>query len=203
MPTTCCSTWNDSLEIALMNFCSHCGSRLSFETPAGDDRMRFVCHACKAIHYQNPRVVVGCIAEHGERILLCRRAIEPCYGKWTLPAGYLENGESVAACAARETHEEACARVIGLTPYVMYNICHINQIYLMFRGQLADTDVAPGKESLDVALLAKAEIPWSEIAFRVIAETLRAYYRDRVGSRFPFFIGDIAPAPLKAALPSR
>ena len=98
----------------------------------GDDRDRFLCAACGVVHYQNPRVVVGCIPERGERVLLCRRAIDPCCGKWTLPAGYLENGETVAAGAERETCEEAGARIQTLVPYRMFNICHINQIYFMF-----------------------------------------------------------------------
>ncbi|RPJ73091.1 MAG: NUDIX hydrolase [Desulfobacteraceae bacterium] len=178
-----------------MNFCSHCGSRLTCGTPPGDDRERFLCTACGAVHYQNPRVVVGCIvAAHGERVLLCRRAIDPCYGKWTLPAGYLENGETVEAGAVRETREEAGARIEALTPYRMFNICHINQIYLMFRAQLADGRFQPGKESLDVGLFTEGEIPWDDIAFRVISETLRVYFRDRAEGVFPFLISDIAPA---------
>ena len=90
-----------------MNFCSNCGQPLTYDTPPGDDRARYCCDTCGVIHYQNPRMVVGCIPEMQDRILLCRRAIEPCYGKWTLPAGYLENGETVAAGAGRETYEEA------------------------------------------------------------------------------------------------
>ena len=176
-----------------MNFCSHCGSRLTFATPPGDDRDRYVCAACGAIHYQNPRVVVGCIVEHGDRILLCRRAIDPCYGKWTLPAGYLENGETVGCGAERETQEEAGARIEGLAPYRLFNICHINQIYLMFRARLADTRFQPGKESLEADLFAESAIPWDEIAFRVISETLRCYFRDRSAGAFPFIISDILP----------
>ena len=188
-----------------MSYCSHCAGPLVLETPPGDDRPRSVCRGCGAIHYQNPRVVVGCIPEHESRILLCRRAIEPCYGKWTLPAGYLENGESVEDCAVRETLEEANARVSGLTPYAMYNICHIHQIYLMFRARLADEDFGPGRESLEVRLFTEAEIPWGEIGFRVIAATMRAFFRDRRRGDFPFTIGDILPvdppAPRGAGAP--
>jgi ADP-ribose pyrophosphatase YjhB (NUDIX family) len=147
------------------------------------------------VHYQNPRVVVGCIAEQGERVLLCRRAIDPCCGKWTLPAGYLENGETLAAGAERETGEEAGARIESLAPYRMFNICHINQIYCMFRAQLTGVNFQPGKESLAVGLFTEADVPWEQIAFRVIAETLRAYFRDRSSGVFPFAIADILPAP--------
>ena len=180
-----------------MKFCSACGSPLTFATPPGDDRGRFLCPACGAVHYQNPRMVAGCIPEFEDRILLCRRAIEPCYGKWTLPAGYLENGETVSACAERETREETGARVDELAPYRMFNICHINQIYFMFRGRVVDVGGGPGKESLEVRLCTEVEIPWEEIAFRVIAETLQAYFRDRRCGAFPFRIDDIGPAAVK------
>jgi len=180
-----------------MNFCSRCGHCLQSAVPPGDDRARFVCEGCGAIHYQNPRVVVGCIPEYERRILLCRRAIEPRHGFWTLPAGYLENGETVAACAERETREEAGARIGDLVPYLMFNICHINQIYLIFRARLVDLDFAAGKESLEVKLFTEAEVPWEQIAFRVISATLKNYFRDRRLGSFPFSIGDIGPAPEK------
>ena len=115
-----------------MKRCSNCGGDLTFTTPPNDDRPRFFCPACGAIHYENPKMVVGSIPEHEGRILLCRRAIEPRLGTWTLPAGYLENGETVNACAEREAYEEARARLVELTPYLLFNICHIHQIYLMF-----------------------------------------------------------------------
>jgi ADP-ribose pyrophosphatase YjhB (NUDIX family) len=180
-----------------MTFCSHCGQRVQITVPPGDDRPRFVCEGCGTIHYQNPKVVVGCIPEHEGKVLLCRRAIEPRYGFWTLPAGYLENGETVEACAERETFEEAGAHVSELTPYLMFNICHINQIYLMFRARLADLDFAAGQESLDVRLFSEGEIPWEQIAFRVIAASLMTYFRDCRRGSFPFGIDDIGPVPEK------
>lgn len=186
-----------------MKFCSNCGSPLSFATPPGDDRGRFLCPACGTIHYQNPRVVVGCIPEVDGRILLCRRAIDPCYGKWTLPAGYLENGETLAAGAERETLEEAGARIGELVPYRMFNICHISQIYLMFRARLMDLDFAAGKESLEVKLFTEEEIPWDRIAFRVISETLKSYLEDRRRGSFPFAVGDIALSPEMGPPPRR
>jgi ADP-ribose pyrophosphatase YjhB (NUDIX family) len=142
-------------------------------------------------------MVVGCIAEWDQKILLCRRAIEPRHGKWTLPAGYLENGETVAEGAARETYEEARAKVEILTPYALYNICYVNQIYFMFRARLADQGFRPGSESLDVKLFAEDEIPWEDIAFRVIQETLIQYYKDRPSGQFPFYMGEILSRNLK------
>jgi ADP-ribose pyrophosphatase YjhB (NUDIX family) len=174
-----------------MNYCSNCGQSLTYTIPPGDDRSRYCCDSCGAIHYQNPIMVVGCIPEMQDKILLCRRAIEPCYGKWTLPAGYLENGETVIAGAERETFEEARARVEILAPYALYNICYVNQIYLMFRARLADHNFRAGSESLVVKLFSEDEIPWNQIAFQVIEETLVQYFKDRSTGRFPFYIGEI------------
>ena len=142
-----------------MNHCSQCGELVRRGIPPGDDRERFICPACGRIHYQNPRMVVGCIPRWENRTLLCRRAIEPCYGKWTLPAGYLENGETVAAGAGRETYEEARARVEIVSPYALYNICYVNQIYLIFRARLMDHNFEPGSESIEVKLFLEDEIP--------------------------------------------
>jgi ADP-ribose pyrophosphatase YjhB (NUDIX family) len=138
-------------------------------------------------------MVVGCIPEAGDRVLLCRRSIEPCYGMWTLPAGYLENGETVAQGAEREAYEEARARVDGLTPYVLFNICHVSQIYLMFRARLIDANFRPGKESMEVCLFTESEIPWDDLAFQVMREILMQYFKDRLNGLFPFHMGDILP----------
>src|SRR5581483_1871984 len=122
-----------------MNFCSHCGSgEIALRVPAGDSLPRFVCAACGSIHYQNPKVVVGCLPEWDDRVLLCKRAIEPRHGKWTLPAGFLENGESLAMGAQRETLEEASARVQMGELYTVISLPHINQVYVMFRARLVD-----------------------------------------------------------------
>jgi len=181
-----------------MNYCSNCGNIVILRTPPGEDRPRFFCEACGMIHYQNPKVVVGCIPEMGEKILLCRRAIDPCYGKWTLPAGYLENGETVAEGAEREALEEACAKIEIMSPYTLFNIPEINQIYLMFRARLEDEHFEPGTESIEVKLFTEEEIPWDQIAFRVIKETLRKYFRDRMRGFFPFQIDDIPSRRLDA-----
>ncbi len=178
-----------------MKYCSECGSAVEFTIPPGDDRPRFVCPACGSVHYQNPRMVVGCIPEWGDRILFCRRSIEPRAGKWTLPAGFLENGETVAAGAAREALEEAGARIVGMVPFALFNLSFVHQVYLMFRGSLADGDFAPGEESLEVALLTEAQVPWDDLAFPVIRETLRLYFEDRSRGRFGFHMGDIHRQP--------
>lgn len=174
-----------------MNFCSNCGQPLTYLKPPGDDRCRYFCETCGVIHYQNPLMVVGCIPEIENQILLCRRAIEPCYGKWTLPAGYLENGETVAEGAKREALEEARARVEIVAPYALYNICYVNQVYLMFRARLENDNFRAGSESLVVRLFTEKDIPWDDIAFRVIEETLKKYFTDRRNGRFPFYVGDI------------
>ena len=163
-----------------IKFCSACGSgRIDLRVPDGDNLPRHVCGACGAIHYQNPKVVVGCLPEWEDQVLLCRRAIEPRHGLWTLPAGFLENGETVAAGAVRETLEEASARVEVGELYTMISLPQISQIYMMFRARLVDLDFGPGPESLEVRLFREDEIPWEEMAFRTIGRTLRNYFLDR------------------------
>ena len=169
-----------------MKFCSECGSAaLEFRIPDGDTLPRQVCTACRAIHYQNPKVVVGCLPLWDEKVLLCKRAIEPRSGLWTLPAGFLENGETIFAAAARETLEEARARVEIGPLYTMISLPHINQVYVMFRARMLDLDFGPGPESLEVRLFAEDEIPWTGIAFRTITRTLRNFFLDRKLGAFP------------------
>jgi ADP-ribose pyrophosphatase YjhB (NUDIX family) len=126
-----------------MNFCSQCGGPVLLTVPDEDDRPRYVCPSCGTIHYQNPKLVVGCIPVWEDRILMCRRNIEPRKGFWTLPAGFLENGETTAEGARRETLEETGSTVAGLTPYLMVDIVHIHQIYLMFRSRLLAAGLSP------------------------------------------------------------
>jgi ADP-ribose pyrophosphatase YjhB (NUDIX family) len=178
-----------------MNFCSHCGAKLIVTVPAGDTHPRHVCPACGTVHYQNPKMIVGTIPEWEDKVLLCRRAIEPKHGLWTLPAGFMENGETTAQGAARETLEEANARVEIASLYTLYNLPHINQVYLMFRAKLLDLDFGPGMESLEVALFEERDIPWEQLAFRTVESTLRAYFQDRRQGGFGFHFGDIAPPP--------
>ncbi len=174
-----------------MNFCSECGSTVMLRVPAGDHLPRHVCPGCGTIHYQNPKMVVGCLPEWEDKVLLCRRAIEPKYGLWTLPAGFMENGETTLEGAARETWEEAGARIEVGGLYTLYNLPHINQVYLMFRARLLDLDFKPGIESLETRLFSEAEIPWDEIAFRTIRATLKQYFEDRRNGAFDFHFGDI------------
>ena len=174
-----------------MNFCSHCGSTVVIRTPEGDHLPRHICAACGMVHYQNPKMVVGCIAEWEDKILLCRRAIEPRYGLWTLPAGFMENGETTLEGAARETWEEAGARIEMGNLYTLFNLPHINQVYLMFRARLLDLDYQSGIESLETRLFTEAEIPWDEIAFRTVRATLELYFKDRQRGEFEFHFGDI------------
>lgn len=174
-----------------MNYCNQCAAPVALEIPPGDSLPRHVCTACGTVHYENPKLVVGCIAEWEDRILLCRRAIEPRHGRWTLPAGFMENGETAQQGAARETLEEAGARVAVGRLYTLFNLPHISQVYLLFRARLLDLDFGPGPESLEVRLVSEAEVPWDELAFPVIRESLALYYQDRAAGAFPLRSGDI------------
>jgi ADP-ribose pyrophosphatase YjhB (NUDIX family) len=174
-----------------MKFCSHCGAPVEVRVPDGDTHPRHVCPACGVIHYQNPKVVVGCIPEWEDRILLCKRAINPRHGYWTLPAGFMENDETTIQGAMRETLEEAGARVEVLDLHTLFNLPHINQVYVMFRGKLLDLDFAPGIESLEVALYEEKDIPWNHIAFPVVEQTLHLYFADRHAGRFGIHTGNI------------
>ena len=178
-----------------MNFCPQCGAGLSQKIPDGDDRPRFVCDQCGSIHYQNPKIVVGTIPEWEDRILLCRRAIEPRAGFWTLPAGYLENGETLVEGASRETREEAGAQLDALTPFALFDLPFINQVYLMFRASLKSTRFRPGHESQAVELFTEDIIPWDDLAFAVVRETLERYFSDRAAGRFQLHTGTIVPPP--------
>lgn len=178
-----------------MKFCSACGAEVAFRIPPGDNRERHVCDACDTVHYQNPTIVAGCIAHWQDRILLCRRAIEPRYGLWTLPAGFMERGESTLQAAAREAEEEACATIDGLTLYGIYNMIHISQVYVIFRGELRGGQAGAGEESLEVALYGENEIPWDDLAFPVVRETLERYLEERRDGAFRVHSGDFDRAP--------
>jgi len=181
-----------------MKFCSNCGTAVTLKIPPGDSLPRHVCDACGTIHYQNPKMIVGCIAEWENRILLCRRAIEPRHGLWTVPAGFMENGETTAQGAARETLEEANARVEVGPLYAMYNIPHINQVYILFRARLLDLDFSAGAETLEARLVDEAEVPWESIAFATVRNTLTHYYADRKAGEYRFHLGTIERAPVRS-----
>jgi ADP-ribose pyrophosphatase YjhB (NUDIX family) len=174
-----------------MKYCSNCGTRVELRIPEGDTLPRCVCSECSVIHYQNPKIVVGCIPEWEERILLCRRAIEPRHGLWTLPSGFMENAETLAQGAARETLEEANARVEMGRLYAIYNLPYINQVHVLFRAQLLDLNFKSGIESLDVQLFEETEIPWDVLAFRVIREPLKRYFEERRQGKLGFHMATI------------
>ncbi len=174
-----------------MKYCCDCGATTSFKIPPGDTFPRYVCQGCDAIHYENPKIVVGCIPEWQDQILLCKRAIEPRYGLWTFPAGFMENDETIEDAAIRETEEEAKAAVTLSQLYAVFSIPHVNQVYMVFRGTMKAKDFGAGDESLEVRLFRLDQIPWTELAFRVIYESLELYCRDRETKRFPIHVGTI------------
>ncbi len=174
-----------------MNFCSNCAAPVTLHVPKGDNIPRHVCRSCDTIHYTNPKLVVGCIPEWEDTILLCRRAIEPRYGFWTLPAGFLEDFETTAQGAARETQEEALANVEINELFTLINLPQINQVYVMFRGIMRNQSFGPGVESLEVQLCHEERIPWDQIAFPVVEQTLKLYFRDKRRGSFGVYAGDI------------
>lgn len=177
-----------------MKFCSVCGSQVRVGVPSGDNRPRHICDQCGTIHYHNPKVVAGCIAHWDDKVLLCRRAIEPRHGLWTVPAGFMENGETTYEAALRETLEEANARVEVEDLYVTVNLPHINQVYMLFRGRLLDLEFGPGEESLEVELVQEQDVPWSRMAFPTVIEALKLYFADRARGQFPVRMLDIVRA---------
>lgn len=175
----------------MIKFCNSCGAEVAHRVPEGDSLVRAVCDACGTVHYQNPKLVVGCLPVYGDRILICKRAIEPRYGLWTLPAGFMENEESAAQGAAREALEEANARVEIEDLYTVYSIPRISQVYMMFRARLLDLDFSPGPESLEVKLVTAAEIPWDQLAFAMVRRTLEHFLEDRKLGTFVTRFGDV------------
>ena len=171
-------------------YCQQCGSaKMEMRVPHDDDRERHVCSDCGHIHYLNPKVVVGTIPVWDEKVLLCKRGIEPRYGLWTLPAGFMEEGETLEEGAVRETLEEAKAAVTIEQMYVTLSLPEISQVYVLFRARLAVPDFGAGVESLDVKLFDEADIPWDQLAFRTIDTTLKHYFADRKTGSFPAHVG--------------
>ncbi|NCX66047.1 MAG: NUDIX hydrolase [Burkholderiaceae bacterium] len=161
-----------------MNYCSSCGSNVRLQIPPDDTRMRHVCEQCGEIHYRNPRNVVGTIPIWENQILLCRRAIAPRHGYWTLPAGFLEVGESTEHGAARETLEEAGAHVDIGPLFSLLNVAHVEQVHLFYLAHMRTPHFEAGTESLEVGLFTEAQIPWSELAFPTVKQTLQWYFED-------------------------
>ncbi len=175
-----------------MKFCANCGAPLARRVPPGDTLARWVCDACGEIHYQNPKLVIGTVPEHEGRILLCRRAIEPRYGYWTLPAGFMENDETAGQAALRETLEEAGAAVQLGAPFTLISVPRVNQVHLFYRARLGTLEFKPGEETLEVGLFDEAAIPWKDIAFRTVAATLKHWFADRARGSFAFHAEDIS-----------
>jgi ADP-ribose pyrophosphatase YjhB (NUDIX family) len=176
-----------------MKFCNACGATVELRIPADDSRARHVCTECDVVHYENPKLVIAAIPVWQEQILLCRRAIEPRYGMWTLPGGFMENGESTGDAAIRETLEEAGARIQLDGLYAMYSLPYIAQVHLVFRATLLDLDYAAGVESLEVKLFSEADIPWDELAFRPVRYSLEHFFAERKTGKFTLHEGELQP----------
>jgi ADP-ribose pyrophosphatase YjhB (NUDIX family) len=177
-----------------MKFCSQCGSAVRLGIPQGDDRQRHICDACGVIHYHNPKVIAGCIPVWGDKILLCRRAIEPRVGFWTLPAGFMELGENLASAAQREAREEANVEVEIEALYNLFSLPHISQVYVFFLAKMIDERFSPGYESLETRLFTEEEIPWNELAFETVRRSLSYYFSDRMSGEFVMRTEDVEPA---------
>jgi ADP-ribose pyrophosphatase YjhB (NUDIX family) len=172
--------------------CRVCGSAVEYRIPDGDNRERAVCPACGEIHYENPINVVGTVPVWGDQVLLCRRNIEPRYGLWTLPAGFLELGETSAEGARRETDEEAGARIELEGLFTVLNVVRVAQVHFFYRARLLDTRFDPGPETIEARLFREDEIPWDELAFRTVRRTLQFYFDDRRHGSFGVHTDDIS-----------
>jgi len=176
-----------------MKYCNHCGHKISFGEVPEEDRERYYCDKCGTIHYENPNMIVGCLPRWQDKVLLCRRAIEPKQGLWTLPAGFLENGEKVEDGAIRETREEANADIEIVRLFSVYSLPTVGQVYLIFLANLLNLDFHPGEESTHVELFSKNEIPWDKIAFSSIRFTLDRYFNGKARTEGEVFLGALQP----------
>lgn len=177
-----------------MKFCSLCASEVSLTVPQGDHLARWVCTSCGEIHYQNPKVVVGCVPEWGDQILLCRRAIEPRTGYWTMPSGFMENGETLRQGAARETWEETGARVeVSQEPLTIFSTSHTDQVHMVFRARMLSPEYCTTPESLEVRLFHEHEIPWEDLAFRTVIHTLKHFFADRKSGNLATHMVELPP----------
>lgn len=171
--------------------CKLCGGETTYQVPPDDNRERAVCSRCGTVHYENPLNVVGTLPVWDNRVLLCRRNIEPRLGMWTLPAGFMELGESSSEGALRETVEEAGARVELLGLYTLLNVVRINQVHFYYRARLLDTRFEPGPETIEARLFERSEVPWDELAFRSVRTTLDFFFADRERGQFGVHCADI------------
>jgi ADP-ribose pyrophosphatase YjhB (NUDIX family) len=172
--------------------CRVCGQRTEYRVPPDDNRERATCTACGEIHYENPLNVVGTVPVWGEQVLLCRRNIEPRHGMWTLPAGFMELGETTAEGALRETVEEAGAHVRMGDLFTVLNVVRVGQVHLFYRAQMLDTSLAPGPETIEARLFREDEVPWDQLAFRTVRQTLELFFEDRRRGTFGVHTQDIA-----------
>ncbi len=172
--------------------CRLCGAAARYQTPADDNRERAVCTACGEIHYENPLNVVGTVPYWGQQVLLCKRNIEPRYGFWTLPAGFMELGETVAQGALRETVEEAGAEVEMGELFALLNVPRVGQVHLFYTARMLSTTLNPGPETIEARLFSQDEIPWDQLAFRTVRQTLEHFFSDRSLGRFGLHVGDVA-----------
>lgn len=173
--------------------CAQCGSKTEKQIPEGDHNERDVCTSCGFIHYVNPKLITGALPVHNDKILLCKRNIEPRKGCWTLPAGFMECNETTAEGAARETFEESEAKLKNITLYGVYDLPHISQVYMFFRAELDGDHIAPTPESSEVGLFDEADIPWHELAFPVVKSVLKSYFRDRAKGEFGVYNETMEP----------
>jgi ADP-ribose pyrophosphatase YjhB (NUDIX family) len=174
-----------------IRFCRACGAAVSYRIPPEDNRERALCPACGTVHYENPCNVVGTVPVWGDQVLLCKRAIEPRYGLWTLPAGFLELGETTAEGAVRETIEEAGAQIELGALFSVLNVARVGQLHLFYLATMKSTELAPGSETLEARLFRQDEVPWDEIAFRTVRETLQFFFADRRRGHFSVHCADI------------
>jgi ADP-ribose pyrophosphatase YjhB (NUDIX family) len=174
-----------------MNFCSNCAARVVLRIPDGDNVPRYVCEACGTVHYQNPKLVVGCVPEYEDKLILCRRAIEPRRGYWTVPAGFMENGETLQQAAARESLEEALIDVEVGSLLTVVHVLYAHQVHVFFRGRMRSASYGSGIESLEVELVRPEDIPWTEIAFPSTEYTLRRYLEDRAAGCEPYHFTEL------------
>jgi len=172
--------------------CRVCGAATAYRIPPDDNRERAICSACGEIHYENPLNVVGTVPVWGDQVLLCRRNIEPRFGFWTLPAGFMELGESTAEGAIRETAEEAGANIELLELFTMLNVVRVGQVHFYYRARMCDLTLAPGPETIEARLFREDEIPWEELAFRTVRQTLEHYFADRRAGNFALHVGDVS-----------
>ncbi|KAL9237792.1 hypothetical protein vseg_012297 [Gypsophila vaccaria] len=184
-----------SVNIRKVKFCQNCGGPTKHEIPDGDEKLRAICTLCGNIAYQNPKMVVGCLIEHENKILLCKRNIQPSHGRWTLPAGYMEMGESAAEGAIRETQEEAGADVEVVSPFAQLDIPLIGQTYVIFLAKLKTPQFSPGVESMECRLFALDEIPFDSLAFSSMVVTLKLYIEDLKDGKPKFHYGTINKRP--------